>query len=526
VRDRATTPALTYVLAIGITAVLISGLLIASAGLVDDQRRETVREELEIVGEKLAASVSALDATSDGGGAVSRRIEVPATILDAQYYVDVVDCGSGDACLELTVPDPELDLTVTVPIQNRSAIAVERSRPRSITVTAAAGADPPPTADADVSIDPNIGVAENVEPGLSTGGAVLGNQRSLVVTGFDYEPAPPTMSETITFTADVGGTGAGNLTYAWDFGDGTTVTGNETAMETVTHTYSDPGRYLVELRVEDAAGRNDSVTRLLRVSGLVFEDNKQVIDTDDPSGDNTRATVEFDIRNNFNGGIRITDVLIDPENPDIDRIDNDFDDEIRIESSDQGSYDTGEFRIEETGSIADLDDDATLSDGETATVEMGRFYDGTDQFDMTNQNVSVAFRYQIEGTNRNYVTEFDINTGDADGGDTDAGDPPVIDSVEPGLYGGPFDLFYIGPHVELELSDPDSDLDMVKIEVIDDGTAFYTETNDISSYGGSLDRTFLLGYDDDEGDPDEVRVIVSDSTGNTTTRTAPVSGWP
>ncbi|WP_251344150.1 PKD domain-containing protein [Haloplanus halophilus] len=527
--DRATAPALTYVLAIGITTILVSGLLISASGFVDDRRERTVREELEIVGERLAASIAALDAASDSGGTVSRRIEVPATVLDAAYYVDVVDCGGNATCLELTAPDPSLDLTVTVPVRNRSAIDVERSRPRSVTITAAAGSDPPPSADADVSVAPDVGIADGVDPGFSTGGAVLGSQQSLVVPGFDYRPSPPAMNETITFTADVGGSGAGNLTYKWDFdGDGSyETTGNATVAETVTHTYANPGRKSVELSVEDAAGTNDSVTRSLRVSGLVFDGNKQVVDTDDADGDSTRATVRFDVRNNFaDEDVTITDVLIDPEDAAIEELETSGREiEITNEAGNTGHYDTwGRLRIAEDGSIADLDDDVTLSDDESATVEMGKFRDGGgDQFDMTDQNVSVAFRYQIEGTKRNYVSEFDINAGD-DGGDVGGGgDPPVIESAEPTTF---IELIFgADTAMDLELSDPDGDLDTVEFEVVDDdGTTFYTETNDVS--GGDLDREFLIGYDDEEGDADEVRVIVTDENGNSVSTTVGVSWWP
>ncbi len=43
------------------------------------------------------------------------------------------------------------------------------------------------------------------------------------------------------------------VSYAWDFGDGTTGTG-----ETTTHIYTDPGTYTVTLTVRDAAGNADT----------------------------------------------------------------------------------------------------------------------------------------------------------------------------------------------------------------------------------------------------------------------------
>jgi PKD repeat protein len=508
VDDRATAPALTYVFAIGISAILVSGLLVSASGFVDDRRRETVREELEIVGERIGASIAAADAASDDGAAVERRMEVPATVVDTRYYVSVVDCAVSDTCLELTAPDSALSAPVTVPLANRSVVSVDRPRPGSITVVAAAGRDPAASADADVSVDPNIGVASDIDPAFSSSSAILGIDRSLVVSGFDYSPSPPSATEAITFTADVGGSGAGNLTYQWDFDDDGTFekSGNATEAKTVTHTYADPGRYDVRLYVEDAAGENDSVTRLLRVSGLVFAGNKVVTD---PDGNGESAGVRFDIENTFDTqAITITEVFIDPENPDIDRLERGY--EIVVDSS-PVTDDT--LVIEESGSIADFEAPVTLSSNEQVSVEMGEFYGPSGQFGMSGQNVTVAFRYEIEGTKRNYVSQFDIETG-LGGGGGGTGDPPVIDRADPYTVGD--DL-----RVYLELEDPDGDLDSVTVDVLDDdGNVLRTRSADLSPYGDEANGYLPLGEYDPE--VDAIRVTVVDDTGDEDTTTEAV----
>ncbi len=63
-------------------------------------------------------------------------------------------------------------------------------------------------------------------------------------------PYSGSVGEEITFTGSASDPGtADTLTYTWDFGDGSTATG-----QTVTHAYSQPGNYTVTLTVEDDDG--------------------------------------------------------------------------------------------------------------------------------------------------------------------------------------------------------------------------------------------------------------------------------
>jgi chitodextrinase len=51
------------------------------------------------------------------------------------------------------------------------------------------------------------------------------------------------------------------VSYAWDFGNGRTATGQST-----THSFGGPGNYFVRLTIADAAGRSQSVTRTVSVT--------------------------------------------------------------------------------------------------------------------------------------------------------------------------------------------------------------------------------------------------------------------
>ncbi len=65
----------------------------------------------------------------------------------------------------------------------------------------------------------------------------------------------------ITFTGSATDPGDDTLTYTWDFGDGTTATG-----QTVTHVYETPGEYTVTLTVEDDDGGVGTDTTTATVS--------------------------------------------------------------------------------------------------------------------------------------------------------------------------------------------------------------------------------------------------------------------
>jgi len=73
---------------------------------------------------------------------------------------------------------------------------------------------------------------------------------------FDWTPTSPEAGDEVTFTAtasDPDDPPDTPLTYAWDFGDGTTLAASEDNQE-VTHTYANAGTYTVTLTVSDSRG--------------------------------------------------------------------------------------------------------------------------------------------------------------------------------------------------------------------------------------------------------------------------------
>ncbi|WP_117591724.1 DUF7266 family protein [Haloprofundus halophilus] len=125
--DRAVSTTLSYVLALGITGILISGLLVAGGGLVEDQRDRTVEDELRVVGQQLAADLETADALarSAPSGTVRLDRQLPPRVVGSSYVVDVADDdGDGDGdVIRLSTSNP--DVTVSVPFATRTAIVPE-----------------------------------------------------------------------------------------------------------------------------------------------------------------------------------------------------------------------------------------------------------------------------------------------------------------------------------------------------------------------------------------------------------------
>jgi hypothetical protein len=89
--DRGVSTAVNYVLTLGITTLLVSGLLLATGGVVDDRRESTTRTSLEVVGQRLAANLMSADrlAGTDDTRTVSLSVDLPVRIAGSGYTVRV-----------------------------------------------------------------------------------------------------------------------------------------------------------------------------------------------------------------------------------------------------------------------------------------------------------------------------------------------------------------------------------------------------------------------------------------------------
>ena len=110
-------------------------------------------------------------------------------------------------------------------------------------------------------------VARSVDLRLIPPGVILPTNPNLVAN-FTFAPAQPRILQTVTFNAAPttnGGTSCGvNCTYAWNFGDGTSASG-----QVVTHEYRSVGTYPVTLTVTDQRGAQASNVQAVVVAAGV-----------------------------------------------------------------------------------------------------------------------------------------------------------------------------------------------------------------------------------------------------------------
>jgi hypothetical protein len=120
--ERAASITLNYVLAIAISAVLVTGLLIAGGNFVEGEQESVVRNELSVVGQRLAADIERVDRmVAAGDGVTTARLNrsLPTAAVGERYDVEL-DASSEP---ELVLTADGADVSVSVPISNRTALS-------------------------------------------------------------------------------------------------------------------------------------------------------------------------------------------------------------------------------------------------------------------------------------------------------------------------------------------------------------------------------------------------------------------
>lgn len=126
--ERAVSATVNYVLALAVTSILISGLLIAGSGYMESQRTIAIGNALSVQNEQLADSVGEIDrlaaATEDEDANASIRVQLPDRVIDRSYRIAIenetgVDDRRHTYLIEATTDDVERSTLVrtTYPIE-------------------------------------------------------------------------------------------------------------------------------------------------------------------------------------------------------------------------------------------------------------------------------------------------------------------------------------------------------------------------------------------------------------------------
>jgi len=122
---RAVSTTVGYALTLGITALLVTGLLIAGGGFLQEQRETSTRSELEVIGHQVASDIASADRlTGSGVTEVSIRRSLPQRVTGSAYSIAVEN--SAQSHLVLTSADPEVTVRVdmeTVFVGNSDGVA-------------------------------------------------------------------------------------------------------------------------------------------------------------------------------------------------------------------------------------------------------------------------------------------------------------------------------------------------------------------------------------------------------------------
>jgi hypothetical protein len=112
----------THVLTIGITTILITGLLVAGSGLLQGEKDDAQRSEMRTIGNRLASEMTASfnTASAADGKEVTMRVNHPKSVAGDTYQISVNQSCSGSAlpndppCLVLSATGSSTEIKVAL----------------------------------------------------------------------------------------------------------------------------------------------------------------------------------------------------------------------------------------------------------------------------------------------------------------------------------------------------------------------------------------------------------------------------
>ncbi len=116
---RAVSTTLSYVLALAIATLLITGLITAGGTYVDNQREQVIRDELRVVGQQIAADVERADRLVRAGDSNNPTVTLNQTfsnrVTGASYEITLV---KSDQTLVVNTTQPDVSIRIGLNVES------------------------------------------------------------------------------------------------------------------------------------------------------------------------------------------------------------------------------------------------------------------------------------------------------------------------------------------------------------------------------------------------------------------------
>ena len=166
-----------YVLALAITALLVSGLIVAGGDYLQGQRESVTRHQLGVCAEQLADGIGDADRLATAGEEVRVEVDLPRTAAGSAYRIRVANVSSSsDRPYEyaLSLTSPRVSATVELTVRTNVRLAERTIEGGTVVVS---------LRDADGDTSELVVGSEPVAPALSAVVALDDPAASVVNTG-------------------------------------------------------------------------------------------------------------------------------------------------------------------------------------------------------------------------------------------------------------------------------------------------------------------------------------------------------
>jgi len=396
---------LSHVLSVGITTILIVGLVSGAAGLLDTHAERTARGELDTIGNRLASELDRADTLGQGGDNVTLTSTYPQSIAGSTYTAqlrhDAASCSGvpTDTCLVLSATEYEYDSVI--PVDNETNVSLRETTMGTFQISSEGGTARPQAPTRSLDLSARVGIGGDVGAGPPPGVGTSLEQKP--IARFTFFPGQPINGTGIDFDASQSSDPDGSIEYyEWDFdADGNYERNVSTPVEK--DVKLPPGWQNVTLKVKDDSGSTSTYSRDIRVGGIVFSKMKNV--------SNTKDSMMFEIKNEYESAIDIDRVLIDPDDNTINWLEDTSDNEISISNADEISIQVDRaIELHNDGAIVNFHEsgeDIKLESGKSATVYIRNFYHyGYYSYepDIVGKRFTIGIRYQVNGSFDGSVT--------------------------------------------------------------------------------------------------------------------------